>query len=70
MDRVRIFEALHNLFYAPLYVTQSLGLFEKEGIEVEVRTRGPGEAVLDMLSSEQADIALTGPMRTLVAADA
>ena len=70
METVRIIEAFRNLFYSPLYVAQSLRLFEAEELSVAVWTRVPGEDVLVMLKAGVVDVALTGPMRSLVAADA
>lgn len=70
METVRILESLHNLFYAPLYVTQALGFFEREGLHIDLRTRRPGEDVVGLLREGEVDIALAGPMRSLVAADA
>ena len=70
MENIRIIEAFRNLFYSPLYVTQALGFFEREGLEVTSRPRELGEQVIPMLRDGLADIALTGIMRSLVAADA
>ena len=70
MESLRIIEAFRNAFYSPLYVIEALGLFEAEGLEVSVQTRDASEGVLSVLRRDGADLALTGPMRGLVGADA
>ena len=70
MESLRVIEAFRNTFYSPLYVIQALGLFEAHGLEVSVQTRDAAEGVLSVLRRDGADVALTGPMRGLVGADA
>jgi NitT/TauT family transport system substrate-binding protein len=68
-ESLKVIEAFRNLFYSPLYVALALGSFRSEGLELSVTTRQPGQDILSMLRSGEADVALTGPMRCFVAAD-
>src|SRR5690606_12811324 len=70
METLRVTEAFRNLFYSPLYVAMGLGAFRDEDIEIDLRTRQPNEAMIRLLREGQADIVLTGIMRSLVGADA
>ncbi len=69
MLAIRVIEAFRNLFYSPFYVTHALGLFEAEGLDVTMRPRDAGESVVELLGAGSFDVALTGIMRSLVAAD-
>lgn len=69
MDTVRVTETFHSMFYATLYVAQARGEFTRQGLQVELELLPPGTSTLGILRSGQVDIALTGPMRGLVAAD-
>ncbi|MGE0058877.1 MAG: ABC transporter substrate-binding protein [Dehalococcoidia bacterium] len=69
MPAIRVIEAFRNLFYSPFYVTHALGLFEAEGLDVTMRPRDAGESVVELLGAGSFDVALTGIMRSLVAAD-
>jgi NitT/TauT family transport system substrate-binding protein len=70
METVRVIEAFHNLFYTPFFITDSLGLFREQGIEIQSRPRAMGERVSQTLGEGQADLTLTGIMRSLLDADA
>jgi len=67
---IRLVETFHTVFYAPLYVAKQLGVFEAEGLEVIPHTLAPGDNSYDALKGGRADMALGGPMRSLVAAEA
>jgi NitT/TauT family transport system substrate-binding protein len=69
VESLKVIEAFRNLFYSPFYVALALGSFESEGLALSVVTRQPGQDILALLRNGEADIALTGPMRCLVAAD-
>ncbi|MBT1157240.1 ABC transporter substrate-binding protein [Aminobacter anthyllidis] len=49
----------HHLAYAPQYVAQALGFFEREGVEVELLACPAGDsAIIDTLNNGQADLVL------------
>ncbi|TLS39024.1 ABC transporter substrate-binding protein [Pseudalkalibacillus caeni] len=59
-DVVRVAEVTRSIFYAPQYVALSEGMFEDEGIEVELTTTWGGDKTMTTLLSDGADIALVG----------
>ena len=69
METLRLLEPFRSVFYSPLYVIKSLGLFEAEGLDVSVRSDVVGRDTVAVLQRNEADVALTGPMRILMAAD-
>lgn len=38
LQKVRLNEVAHSIFYAPMYVAIEEGYFEKEGIDLELKT--------------------------------
>jgi NitT/TauT family transport system substrate-binding protein len=50
-------------------VTEALGLFADQGLDVTMRPREAGESAIGVLQDGSFDVALTGIMRSLVAAD-
>ena len=70
MESLRLIEPFRSVLYSPLYVIRSLGLFGAEGLEVSVRSDVAGKDTVAVLQRNEADVALTGPMRVLMAADA
>ena len=70
MTVIRLIETFHTVFYTPFYAAKRLGAFEAEGLEVVPHTLAPGDNSYDALKGGRADMALGGPMRSLVAAEA
>ncbi len=66
---IRILAAFHTLFYSPLHVALRLGAFAEEGLDVRIAFSPQGSETPDRLLAGEADLAVTGPMRTYVAAD-
>ena len=64
-DTIRINEVTHSLFYAPFYLADSLGLFEQNGINIELTNGGGSDASMTALLSGNADVALCGPETTI-----
>lgn len=62
---IRVNEVTHSLFYAPFYLADSLGLFEKYGIKIELTNGGGSDASMTALLSGNADVALCGPETTI-----
>ena len=61
LDRVRLGEVTHSVFYAPQYAAISLGFFADEGIEIELSNLGGADKVMSALLSNQIDIGFCGP---------
>lgn len=58
---LKINEVTHSVFYAPLYLADSLGYFEEEGIKVELTNGGGADNVMAALLSGDADLGFCGP---------
>jgi NitT/TauT family transport system substrate-binding protein len=69
MHTVRVIQRFHSLFYTPQFVTLHLGALEQEELRVEVATANSGEDLIGKLLNGEADLGLSGPMRTLELGD-
>jgi len=69
MEHLRVVAPFQTVFYTPHFLAVGLGLFAREGIEVEHAMAVPPNGVARALYSRDADIALSGPIRALGAAD-
>lgn len=61
LRKITLNEVTRSVFYAPLYVADSLGYFEKEGLDIEIVTGGGSDASMTALLAGEADFALMGP---------
>lgn len=59
--KIQIAEVTHSVFYAPQYIAQSEGIFEKYGLDVEIFLASGADKVMAALLSGDADIGLMGP---------
>ncbi len=60
LQKVRLAEVTHSIFYAPQYVALAKGFFKEEGLDVELTTTWGGDKTMTTLLSGGADIALVG----------
>lgn len=58
---IRINEVTHSVFYAPLYLAESLGYFEEEGISIELVNGGGANKTMAAVLSGAADVGFCGP---------
>jgi len=58
---LKINEVTHSIFYAPLYLAESLGYFEEEGIKIELTNGGGADRVMSAVLSGDAEIGFCGP---------
>lgn len=58
---ITISEVAHSLFYAPMYIADSMGYFEEEGLNIEIELANGSDVVMASLISGSADIGLLGP---------
>ena len=61
LQKVRVCEVTHSIFYAPQYAAIALGFFEQEGIEVELSNGNGADAVMAAVLSGNMDIGFAGP---------
>ena len=61
LDRVRVCEVTHSIFYAPQYAAIALGFFEEEGIEIELSNGQGADAVMAAVLSGNMDVGFAGP---------
>jgi NitT/TauT family transport system substrate-binding protein len=60
LTKVKLNEVVHSIFYAPQYVALELGMFEEEGLEIELSVGQGADKSMTALISGDADIALLG----------
>lgn len=61
LTTLEINEVTHSVFYAPLYLADSLGYFEEEGLKIELTNGGGANNVMAAILSGDADIGFCGP---------
>jgi len=61
LEKVRLSEVTHSIFYAPQYAALNLGFFEEEGFIVELINAQGADKVMTSVLSGQADIGFSGP---------
>jgi NitT/TauT family transport system substrate-binding protein len=69
MDTIRIIQRFHSLFYTPQFVALHLGVLEQEGLRVELSTAASGAELSAKLLRGEADLGLSGSIRTLELAE-
>ncbi|MBA4496292.1 ABC transporter substrate-binding protein [Paenactinomyces guangxiensis] len=60
INKIRLVEVTHSLFYAPQYVAMSKGFFKEEGLDIELTNGNGGDKTMTTLVSNQSDIVLVG----------
>lgn len=63
--KLKINEVTHSVFYAPMYLAESLGYFEEENIEIELTNGGGADKVMSAVLSGDSDIGFCGPEAAL-----
>ena len=61
IEKVRVSEVAHSVFYAPQYVAMSQGFFEEEGLEIELLNGGGADKVMTSVLTGEVEIGLAGP---------
>lgn len=61
LQKVRLGEVTHSVFYAPQYAAIALGFFEEEGIEIELSNLQGADKVMSAVLSNQIDVGFCGP---------
>lgn len=60
LQKIKLAEVAHSIFYAPQYVAHSLGYFEEEGLDVEIILASGADKVTAAVISGDADIGFCG----------
>ena len=61
LTKLKINEVTHSVFYAPLYLADSLGYFKEEGLKIQLTNGGGADAVMASVLSGDSDIGFCGP---------
>lgn len=62
---LKINEVTHSVFYAPMYLADSMGYFEEEGLKIELTNGGGADNVMAAVLSGDSDIGFCGPEAAL-----
>lgn len=62
---LQVNEVTHSVFYAPLYLADSLGYFAQENIKIELTNGGGADNVMSSVLSGDSDIGFCGPEASL-----
>lgn len=65
LEKIKVAEVTHSLFYTPLYVAHSLGYFEDEGLDVEIILTSGADKVAAAVMSKDVQIGFCGSEQTL-----
>lgn len=61
LEKVRVCEVTHSVFYAPQYAAIQLGFFQEEGIEVELSNGQGADKVMAAVLSDNVEVGFAGP---------
>lgn len=65
LEKVKVAEVTHSIFYTPLYVADALGYFEDEGLDVEIVLTSGANNVAAAVMSKDVQIGFCGSEQTL-----
>lgn len=65
LEKVRVAEVTHSLFYTPMYVAHALGYFEEEGLDVEIILTSGANNVAAAVMSGDVQIGFCGSEQSL-----
>ncbi len=65
LKKVTVSEVAHSVFYAPMYVADSLGYFKDEGLDVEIVLTSGADAVAASVMSGSSEIGFCGSEQSI-----
>lgn len=65
LKKIKISEVTHSIFYAPLYLADSLGYFKEENLKIELTNGGGADSVMSAVLSGDAHVGFCGPEAAL-----
>lgn len=65
LEKVKVAEVTHSIFYTPMYVADALGYFEEEGLDVEIILTSGANNVAAAVMSKDVQIGFCGSEQTV-----
>ena len=65
LKKITVAEVAHSIFYAPMYVADSLGYFEEEGIDADIILTSGADSVAAAVISGDAEIGFCGSEQSI-----
>lgn len=65
LEKIKVAEVTHSIFYAPMYIADSLGYFEEEGLDVEIILTSGADKVAAAVMSKDVQIGFCGSEQTV-----
>ena len=65
LEKIKVAEVTHSIFYTPLYIADALGYFEEEGLDVEILLTSGANNVAAAVMSKDVQIGFCGSEQTL-----
>ena len=65
LNKIRVAEVTHSLFYTPFYIAIENGYFEEEGIDLELILTPGADKVAAAVLSNDVEIGFAGPEATI-----
>lgn len=65
LRNIKVAEVAHSIFYAPMYIADSLGYFNEEGLDVEIILTSGADSVASAVLSGDVDIGFCGSEQTI-----
>ena len=65
LTKITVAEVAHSIFYTPMYVADSLGFFEEEGIDADIILTSGADAVAASVMSGDAEIGFCGSEQSI-----
>lgn len=65
LKKITVSEVAHSIFYAPMYVADSLGYFEEEGLDADIVLTSGADAVAAAVMSGDSQIGFCGSEQSI-----
>ncbi len=65
LEKVKVAEVTHSIFYTPMYIADAMGYFEEEGLDVEIILTSGANNVAAAVMSKDVQIGFCGSEQTL-----
>lgn len=65
LTKIKVAEVTHSIFYTPMYVSDALGFFEEEGLDVEIILTSGADNVAAAVLSDDVQIGFCGSEQSI-----